>query len=91
MTKEHIEKYCDIKGCADAVGRGYASHWIARDGGALPGTFYLCQDHKNLLQNDEEEYAYINDRNEIAILEIALYCCDEGNEEDPNCCETCND
>lgn len=84
---EHLPAWCMIKGCTFE-----AHYWIDTTVGFVekkvptktPSTFYLCESHRDVLQNEDGEYHHIRlDTGEITNIEIGTYCCNEE-------CNECN-
>ena len=89
---KHIPVHCMVAGCKDE-----ASYWIDAEEGFLetlmgitaPKTFYVCVDHMNDLQNEEDgNYHHLRiDTGEVFVFEFAKYCC---NGCEPDCCPVCD-
>lgn len=74
---EHVEKFCNIKDCKEE-----ARYFL---GDLYLYTFYLCQEHAEILTGEElESYNFVSPQGEIINKELAIYSCSED-------CRVCNE
>lgn len=82
---EHIEANCNIRDCSKEAIRFFdAANTPLESQTDLSSTFYLCEDHNDLLATNDEHYAFISERTgRVIIREMGVYSCDPK-------CATCN-
>lgn len=82
MAHKHEEKTCKVMMCGEPA--KYFIDNIDRKINRPFDTFYLCQEHLDLVANENAQYAYFDDDGFACATDIAVYNCHKE-------CRECND